>query len=163
MSGASPAFCGKGRRDFVTTPVDPKKQKEAILKVDALIRKALSTESEEESRTCALTAVKLIVKEKLVVISSHDAAARAAIRGNAYQNAVNVTKSPRGSPQRRSPPVTPPTRTGFATTCLFCGDNIAAGDMVFWSKTFDVTVCAGCYEEEILMKSRMDSIYEKGR
>lgn len=128
-----------------------------VVRVQALIAKALSTHSEEEARTCALSAVKIIVKEKLVVCAPEDpkmAAAREGLRGS--------VKRPPGATHRR-PPADAPSRTGYDTACLFCGKNLPAGSKVFWSKVFNVMVCPECFEAEILVKTRMDDVWEKGR
>jgi hypothetical protein len=120
-----------------------------VERVQALIAKALSTDSEEEARTCALTAVKIIIKDKLEVVTSaevqmRDALTRAAVQRQtaAYRPAAPVRKRPADAPSR----------TSYDTSCVFCNANLTAGSKVYWSKVFKVMVCPDCFESEIMEK-----------
>lgn len=125
-----------------------------VEKVGHLIRKALSTDSVEEARTCALSAVQIMVKEKLTVVSDSELEA---LRYRAMKPAP--ARAP-VRPRKRSADA--PSVTGYDSSCLFCGCNLPKGSKVFWSQVFGVMVCPDCFEAEILVKDRVDSRWEKG-
>jgi hypothetical protein len=153
----------------MTTPVE---------KATALIRKAMSTQSEEEARTCAFLAVKIVVRERLELISpstvekikkaaeSRRAEATHAqrARGNRdpFEGAEAFYRPPR-RPRPTGRPADAPSRTSFASACLFCEKELNPGDKVFYSKIFEVMVCPECFEAEILLKRRMDDLGERAR
>jgi len=108
-------------------------------KVMSLARKALSTQSVEEARTCALTAIQHIFKYKLIVVDPLD-----------RPLPVPPKASKRAQrPAWRGPPQAP-SRSSFSTTCFICTRPIHAGAQVFWSPAFKSSMCALCYESEIL-------------
>jgi hypothetical protein len=118
-----------------------------VQRATALIRKAVSTESEAEARTCAFLAVKIIVREKLeLTLPGQEPRPR-----------------PRTARERERHPAHAPSRTSYHTDCLFCGEHLNPGDKVFWSKAFNVMVCAECFETEILVKTRMEDLGRNGR
>jgi len=119
----------------------------AVERVQALIAKALSTHSEEEARTCALTAVKIMVREKLEVVTSAEIQVR-----DALLRAAAEAKRQAARPAPRKKPADAPSRTGFDTTCAFCSVNLPTGSKIYWSKVFKVSVCPECFETEIMNK-----------
>jgi hypothetical protein len=125
---------------------------------NALFRKALSTESLEEARTSALTGVKLMAKEGLVLISEAELKAlrKAAAKPPTAGASPGVWRS-----RQREKPATAPSVTGYDSECRFCGAFLPKGSRVFWSKAFDLMVCPDCYEQEILVKRRMETMWEK--
>lgn len=118
----------------------------------ALIRKAMSTDSEAEARTCAFLAVKIIVKEKLELVAPSD---------TPFLQPQRRRRRTQSEQERR--PADAPSRTSYESECLFCGERLKKGDKVFWSKVFKVMVCPECFEAEILVKQRMDDLGKKGR
>jgi len=118
-----------------------------VERVQALIAKALSTHSEEEARTCALTAVKIIVKDKLQVVTTAEIQVRDALLRAAAEARRQATK-----PVPRKRPADAPSRTGYDTACAFCSVNLPTGSKIYWSKVFKVAVCPDCFESEILNK-----------
>lgn len=105
-------------------------------RVNALIRKALSTTSVEEARTCAFTAVEIMSRRGLVV------------RDPSEDPAPVIKIVYRPAPVKRRPP-TAPSRTSFATECSMCHKDLAVGAQVFWSSMLGVTVCAQCFEDHL--------------
>lgn len=118
-------------------------------RVMALIRKAISTSSVEEARTCALTAVQHIVQKKLTVVDPNDLPKPV---GEKKRTNVSGYSQPQGTrPSYRRPP-TAPSRVSFNTKCMICQNPLHAGQEVFWSPAFQQAICAGCFETEILDK-----------
>lgn len=106
----------------------------SVEKVKSLIRKALSTSSEEEARTCALTAVRLIAKEELDVVTEAEA-----------RRARGPWRFPKAVVPRR--PADAPSRTGYNTICAYCLKPLPAGSKAFWSKALHMTLCPECFED----------------
>jgi len=105
-------------------------------RVNALIRKALSTASIEEARTCAFTAVEIMVKKGLVV------------RDPAEEPPPVIKYVYKPPPAKRRPP-TAPTKLSFATSCDMCKRKLFPGDQVFWSAMLGVSICPQCFEDHI--------------
>lgn len=121
-------------------------------RVMALVRKALSTHSVEESRTCALTAVQHIIKYKLTIVDPAD-----------LPKPPEPKKKPaphpphRGAggptPHRRPPvgfPPRAPSRMSFTSACMICDNPIYAGTEAFWMPAFGKAACPKCFEAEIM-------------
>jgi hypothetical protein len=135
----------------------------------------MATHSEEEARTCAFLAVKIVVKERLELVSPAtleklEERVRAASTSSrdAVREAVaeERQRARRARPVKRSQykrPADAPSRTSYASACLFCEEALNPGDKVFYSKIFEVMVCPECFEAEILVKKRMDDLGEKAR
>lgn len=116
----------------------------------ALIRKAFSTHSEEEARTCAMTAVQHIISKRLTVVDLEDLPRES--------RKTEARPPPRETPKReRYRPPTAPSRVSFGTSCMICGNPLPPGSEVFWSPVFKQATCAKCFEDEILAKGGMGS------
>jgi hypothetical protein len=117
-------------------------------KAMALVRKALSSHSVEESRTCALTAVQLIVKYKLQLVDPND------LPKPPEPKKPKSRQGAGGSPPQRRPhagfPPRAPSRMSFNTTCMLCDKPIYAGTEAFWMAAFNKAACPHCFESEIM-------------
>ena len=127
-----------------------------VERATALIRKAMGTDSEDEARTCAFLAIKIVVKENLQLISptvldslrvAAETRQAAAVRDALAQERARRARSRR--------PADAPSRTSFASACLFCEKELNPGDKVFYSKIFEVMCCPDCFEAEILVNRRV--------
>ena len=136
-----------------------------VERATALIRKAISTDSEAEARTCAFLAVKIIIKEKLELISPATLQKIAIATQEGREAVARERRRPRARTrnERERQPADAPSRTSYESECLFCGERLKKGDKVFWSKVFKVMVCPECFEAEILVKQRMDDLGNQGR
>lgn len=113
--------------------------KENAEKVMSLVRKALSTHSVEESRTCALTAVQHIIKYKLLVVDPTNLPPPPLPK-----RPKAPTRRPYGNPSRAA------SKVSFNTSCMLCERPIYAGSQCCWLPAYDKVVCGECYETEIM-------------
>ncbi len=103
----------------------------ALQKVEALIARATDPgASEEEQRTSAVIAVRLIREHKLLSVSKPAEIPR--IYGGQYPRDA--------APARRI------ISSRYPGNCKACGDDYRAGDVVAWARNAGA-VCVPCYRE----------------
>lgn len=125
---------------------------DVVERVMLLIAKGGSTHSEEEARTCAATACRIIREKKLVVITREQAAEFAALaladeRGAAARSPAPAPKPPASRPRR--PPVDKNDdliimRSRYEGHCRKCGVTIKVGDELVWNPRTKAVWCLRC-------------------
>jgi len=119
---------------------------DTIERVRALIRLAADERTPiEEARTAALTAVRLIVRERVELVAAHASRAKPVALDDLLNVAVDEANeslrrwpeagpTPKGRPRARPASTPKPSilRAKSAGFCAMCGDTYAQGDRVVW-------------------------------
>jgi hypothetical protein len=139
-------------------------------KIQALTRKALSTESEEEARTAAITALRLAQKHGFEIGSTEPVPpprpAPPPSEPTRKSETVWFWPGTSGDPFGSSPPSPRPAKPGNPKTRFrrhgkwiaarwesrcrgTCGDDIAVGQRVWWRGDLKGVLCESCYWMEM--------------